>query len=67
MFAERLKRARAAKKFSRKTVAFHLGIIPLEYKAYENGECDPSPEILARLCKLLDVSQDWLFGIEKAE
>ena len=63
MFTERLKVARNSKDLTQKAVADYLGIIKQAYQKYEYGEREPSFDNLTKLCRLLEVSADWLLGI----
>ncbi len=62
---ENLKAARKAAGFTQKDVAKRLGITDSSYSAYETGYRSPNPEMLKALCETLNVSADYLLGIEK--
>ena len=63
MVAEKLRHARTSKKLSQQTVAAHLDIPTKIYQNYERGESEPPVEIIEKLCKLLEVSSDWVLGM----
>lgn len=60
MFADNLKKARLGKGLSQKALASALFMSQQAYCRYENGSAAPSPEILAKICSLLDVTADEL-------
>ncbi len=62
---ERLKEARKAAGLTQKDVAQQLGLTGAAYSAYETGQRSPNPETLRSLCIILNVSADYLLGIEK--
>lgn len=62
---ERLKESRKAAKLTQKEVATELGITEATYNRYEKGAHSPTPETLRALCLILNVSADYLLGIEK--
>ncbi len=63
MLAERIKKTRDEKGFSRKDVAEYLGVALRTYASYENGEREPNSEILSSLSKLFKVTVDYLLGL----
>ncbi len=62
---ERLKETRKAAGLTQKEVASKLGITEATYNRYEKGAHSPTPETLRSLCIILNVSADYLLGIEK--
>lgn len=58
----RIARLRAGFK-SQKAVADALGIERTRYLKYETGTYSPPLEMLARMCKLFEVSADYVLGI----
>jgi transcriptional regulator with XRE-family HTH domain len=67
MFSERLKIARIAKGLTQQVVADHLGIKKEAFQHYEYGKRKPPYENIIKLCRLLDVSADWLLGLSDAQ
>ena len=64
IFSERLKDSRQDLGMSQKEVADSLGITASAYANYEQNLREPSLTILAKICETLDVSADYLLGIE---
>ena len=63
MFGERLRECRIEKGFTQNQLAEKLLITQSTLGKYERGE--PNIETIKALCKILDVSSDYLLGIEK--
>lgn len=62
----RIKAARNAKKLSQKAVAEHLDISQPGYQQIESGKySDMKISTLIKLCSILDVTPNWLLGIDK--
>lgn len=59
---ERLRQLRSIKGLTQKIVAQSLGISMMAYCHYENGDREPSIEMLIKLCDFYDVSSDYLIG-----
>lgn len=66
MFCERLKEARKRKKYSQEKVSELLNIARSNISKYENGNLEPTLQTLRELCKLYEVSADYLLEIEKS-
>ena len=65
---ERLKRARLNAGFATmKQVSDALGLERTRYLKWEHGDAVPSLDMLARLCRLFDVSADYLLGLDEEE
>lgn len=63
-FGRRLKVARVSAGYDQqKIVADELGIDRTRYTKYEIGDNFPPLDVLANICKLLDVSADYLLGL----
>ena len=62
-FAKRLKSAREALRLTQAEVGDRAGFSPAEVSFYETGTRTPTIENLARLCKALKVSADWLLSL----
>lgn len=62
---ERIKRARKSRKLTQKDVAQQLGITQQAYQKIETG-CTEDMRIstLKKLCRIFDVSADWLLGLK---
>ena len=58
-----MKVARSLKGLSQQAVADSLGVTRGCYGNYEQGTREPPYAILAKICKLLDVSADYLIGL----
>ncbi len=64
MFCKRLKEARKRKKLSQEEVAELLNIARSNISKYENGNLEPTLQTLKELCKLYEVSADYLLEID---
>ena len=69
MFAERLKEARKAKRYSQAEVSRMLGVTQQAVGKWETGRSTPDPQTLARVAAYFKVSTDYLLKdeIEEAE
>lgn len=65
VFAERLKQKRTEKQISLRELALKTGLSPTTVSSYERGDKSPSLNNVALIAKYLDVSIDWLCGIEE--
>ena len=50
---------------SQKVIAREIGVSPQTVSKYMKQDIFPALDTLAKLCKLLDVSADYILGIEK--
>lgn len=64
MFSDRLSYARMQKGMTSRAVAEALSIAPSTYSGYEHGRTEPSLDMLKQICGLLDVSADYLLGLD---
>ena len=64
-FQERLIMELKYSKFTQKEIAERLGISEGNITNWKNGENLPSLEVFYELCNLLEVSADYLLGIEE--
>jgi transcriptional regulator with XRE-family HTH domain len=64
MLPERLKEARKAKKLSQEKMASLLFLSQQAYAKYEVGTAKPNSETLVKIAAILNVSVDYLLGIE---
>lgn len=64
MFPERLREARKAKNLSQKKMASLLFLSQQAYAKYEVGTAKPNSETLAKIAAALDVSVDYLLGVQ---
>lgn len=62
MFGKRLRAARIARKYTQQRMADILTISLNSYQKYEQGERNPSFDILVKIADTLNVSIDWLLG-----
>ena len=65
MFCERLKDARTKNNLTGRAIADKLRITPAAYSSWEHGKREPSFEMLVQLCRILNVSADYLLEIEE--
>lgn len=66
MFAERLKEARKAKKYSQTEISRMLGVTQQAVGKWETGRSTPDPQTVARLAEILDTTADVLLGLQKS-
>lgn len=66
-FASRLKESRVSCALTQKRVADLLEINERTYRLYEMGEVDLPSSRLIQLCRLLDVSSDYLLGLSEGK
>ena len=64
MFAERLKEARKAKRYSQAEVSKMLGVTQQAVGKWETGRSTPDPQTVARLAEILDTPSDVLLGLQ---
>lgn len=64
-FNERLRDKRKELGFTQKQVAEKLKISVTGYGGYEQGYREPDYETLVAICKLFDVSSDYLLGLDE--
>ena len=64
MFSQRIKEALSQSVYTQKQIAKILNISESNIINWKNGDNYPSIEILYKLCVLLDVSADYLLGLE---
>lgn len=62
-FGERLQRARKRKGWTQTQVMNQTNITDKSLSRYENGASAPDPATIATLCRLYDVSADYLLGL----
>lgn len=61
---KRLKEVREENKLYQRQLAEKLGYTQVCIAMWEAGTRNPSPEDIIRLCKVLNVSADYLLGLE---
>lgn len=66
-FSDRLKDARQFNGYSQKQLAQILGITESGYAHWEQGRTEPNTETLCKLCQILNVSSDYLIGLENED
>lgn len=62
-FGERLRESRAEKGLTQAQLAARLSVTQSTVGKYERGALQPNLEMLVQLCKVLEVSADYLLGI----
>ncbi len=62
---QRLKDSRKAKGLSQKEVAEILLMTQQQYSRFENGVFELNYDQIIALCKLYDISSDYLFGLNQ--
>lgn len=63
-FAETLKAIRIDRGYTQRYMYTRLGISPNGYASYEQGRTEPNIETLKKICILLDISANYLVGLE---
>ena len=63
MFEKRMREFRLERGLTQADLAKFLYITQSTVGKYERGELQPSLETLVKLCKVLDVSSDYLLGL----
>lgn len=63
-FNEKLKAARNENGLSQQKVAEAIGVTRSAYSNYEQGLREPDLNTLKKICLLLNISSDYLLGIE---
>lgn len=64
-FGDRLRIAREQIGLNQSELAKHIGVQAAAISKYEKGNTLPNVETLAKICNFLDVSADWLLGLER--
>lgn len=65
MFADRLREARKAKRYSQTEVSRMLGVTQQAVGKWETGRSTPDPQTVARLAEILDTTADALLGLQQ--
>lgn len=60
---DRLKTIRETRNLTQDELAARLGFGQSQMTKYENGKSEPTPEIIVRLARELEVTSDWLLGL----
>ena len=63
VISERIKNLRLEKGLTQKQVAMYLNIAPNSFQGYESGRTGIVYDNLIKLCRLFDVSADYILGI----
>ena len=61
--AQRLKESRKDAGLTQREVAQHLGMVVSQYQKFEAGIFELNYERIVLLCKLLEISSDYLLGL----
>lgn len=64
-YGKRLKQARLSKGFTQAEVAAKLGIPQQNYQRIESGKFDLKMSSIYNICKVLNISADWLLGLKE--
>lgn len=64
VFSKRLREVRENRKKTQESVAEFLHLSTVSYGAYERGDNEPSLSTLVKICECLNVSADWLLGLD---
>lgn len=61
----RLKESRMSSGLTQMEVSERLGIVLQQYQTYESGRYQMDYDKIVRVCKILNVSADYLLGIDE--
>lgn len=61
----RLKESRMSSGLTQREVSERLGIVLQQYQTYESGRYQMDYDKIIRVCKILNVSADYLLGIDE--
>lgn len=67
VFSDKLKRIRIDKGLTQKKIAKLLEISETGYAGYEQGYREPDFHTLIKICQILDISSDYLLGLENED
>lgn len=65
MFSDRLREIREKRGLTQAEAAAAIEIAPSSYSAYELGRQNPRADVIVRMCKVFNVSADWLLETDK--
>lgn len=60
---QRLKESRKAKKMTQKEISKKLNMVIQQYQTYESGRYELDYEKIIKICKILDITADYLLGL----
>lgn len=63
-FCKRVKELRLENKLTQRQIAEKLHIAHVSYLHWEQGKTEPSINSICELCKIFEVSADYLLGLE---
>lgn len=63
IYKERIKQIRQARGYSQEQLAERLGTSQPHYHRYENGKTEIPASRIADICRIFNVSADWLLGL----
>ena len=63
LFSNRLKELRVNANYTQQQIAEMLGMKQQSYTRYENNTGEPNLDTVVKLCKIFEVSSDYLLGI----
>ena len=61
----RLRQARKNKGLTQQQAAEKIGVPQQTWQRYESGRFDLKMSTIYNICKVLDISADWLLGLQK--
>lgn len=62
-YGKRLKQARLNKGYTQVEIASKIGVPQQTWQRYETGKNDLKMSTIYAICKVLDISADWLLGL----
>ncbi len=62
---KRLKESRKANNLTQKAVSEMMGIVLQQYQTYESGRYELNYQQIKIICKILNISADYLLGIKE--
>lgn len=63
-YGNRIREARLAKGYTQTEAAQQIGVIQQAWQRLEGGKLDPRMSTIAKVCELLNVSADWIMGLD---
>lgn len=64
-YGTRLKQARKSKGYTQAEIAKIMNVPQQNWQRYESGTLDLKMSTIYRICQALNISADWLLGLDK--
>lgn len=63
-FGQRLREVRIEKEYTQQTIADFFNVSKVTISAWETNKQEPNIDDIVKLCRILNVSADYLLGLE---